>query len=167
MLHVFSFLSSVLDWIELILVWFERSLHSAHASGQSCPWRVKLMTAQAVKGTWIRTCGYGRPRSDWVKGRVTVAYHHLWEQDIFKKVADNNILKYNILCAVNTYMTANGLTFNMWLNAFTVHSLGSSLRSLNTSLIYEDRKKTQTNKPRVDPRRPPVFLDQTEAGRAE
>ena len=60
--------------------------------------------------------GYGRLRSDWVKGRVTVAYHHLWEQDTFKKVVDNNILRYNIPCAVNTYMTANGVTFNMWLN---------------------------------------------------
>ena len=50
---------------------------------------------------------------DWVKGRVTVAYHHLWEEDTFKKVVDNNILRYNIPCAVNTYMTANGVTFNM------------------------------------------------------
>ena len=135
MLHVFfGLFSGVLDWIELILVWFERSLHSAHASGQRCLWPVKLMMSQAVKGTWICTGGYGRLRSDWVKGRVTVAYHHLWE-DTFKKVVDNNILGYDIPCAVNTYMTANGLTFNMWLNAFTVHSLGSSLRSSNTSLI--------------------------------
>ena len=136
MLHVFvGLFSGVLDWIELILVWFERSLHSAHASGQRCLWPVKLMMSQAVKGTWICTGGYGRLRSDWVKGRVTVAYHHLWEEDTFKKVVDNNILGYDIPCAVNTYMTANGLTFNMWLNAFTVHSLGSSLRSSNTSLI--------------------------------
>ena len=51
----FSFFSSVLDWIVLILVWFERSLHSAQVSGQSCPWRLKLMTSQGVERTWIRT----------------------------------------------------------------------------------------------------------------
>ena len=40
MLHVFfsAFFSCVLDWIGLILVWFERSLHSAQASRQSYPW---------------------------------------------------------------------------------------------------------------------------------
>ena len=32
------FFSAVLDWIVLILLWFERSLHSAQASGQSYPW---------------------------------------------------------------------------------------------------------------------------------
>ena len=55
-----AFFSSVLDWIVLILVWFERSLHSAHISGQSCPWTSKLMASQAVEGTWICTGGYGR-----------------------------------------------------------------------------------------------------------
>ena len=29
----FAFFSGVLDWIVLVLVWFERSLHSAHVSG--------------------------------------------------------------------------------------------------------------------------------------
>ena len=33
----FASFSGVLDWIVLILVWFERSLHSAQVSGQSCP----------------------------------------------------------------------------------------------------------------------------------
>ena len=32
-----AFFSGVLDWIVLILVWFERSLHSAQVIGQSCP----------------------------------------------------------------------------------------------------------------------------------
>ena len=32
----FASFSGVLDWIVLILVWFERSLHSAQVSGQSC-----------------------------------------------------------------------------------------------------------------------------------
>jgi len=33
----FASFSGVLDSIVLILVWFERSLHSAQVSGQSCP----------------------------------------------------------------------------------------------------------------------------------
>ena len=33
----FAFFSGVLDRIVLILVWFERCLHSARISGQSCP----------------------------------------------------------------------------------------------------------------------------------
>ena len=49
----FAFFASVLDWIVLILVWFERSLHPAHVSGQSCPWLFKLMMSQAVKRTRI------------------------------------------------------------------------------------------------------------------
>ena len=63
----FAFFSSVLDWIVLILVWFQRSLHSAQVSRQSCPWPLKLMTSQRVERTWIRTCGYGRFRGEWVK----------------------------------------------------------------------------------------------------
>ena len=66
----FTFFSGVLDWIKLILVLFERSLHCAHVSGQSCPWLLKLMTSQAVEGTWIRKDGYGRPRGEWVKNRL-------------------------------------------------------------------------------------------------
>ena len=43
----FAFFSrtGVLDWIVLILVWSERSLHSAQVSGQGCPWALKLMTS--------------------------------------------------------------------------------------------------------------------------
>ena len=53
----FAFFASVLDWIVLILVWFERSLHPAHVSGQSCPWLFKLMLSQAVKRTkHLRIC---------------------------------------------------------------------------------------------------------------
>ena len=61
----FASFSGVLDWI---LVWFERSLHSAQVSGQSCPLPLKLMTSQRVEKTWIRTGGYGRFRGEWVKG---------------------------------------------------------------------------------------------------
>ena len=55
----FAFLSSVLEWIELILVRFERPLHSAQVSTQRCPWPLKLMTSQVVEGMCIRTGGYG------------------------------------------------------------------------------------------------------------
>ena len=46
------------------LVWFERSLHSAHVtcSGQSCVWPL-----QEVEGTWIRMGGYEWFRGKWVK----------------------------------------------------------------------------------------------------
>ena len=47
----FAFFSGVLDWIVLILVWFERSLHSAQVSRQSYPWQSKLMRSQAVERT--------------------------------------------------------------------------------------------------------------------
>ena len=51
----FAFFSGVLNWIVLNLVWFERSLHSAHVSVQSCPWPWKLMMSQAVvESTWTR-----------------------------------------------------------------------------------------------------------------
>ena len=63
----FAFLSGVLDWIVLILVWFERSLHSAQVSVQSWPWPLKLMTSRGVERTWIHTGGYGRFRGEWVK----------------------------------------------------------------------------------------------------
>ena len=62
----FSIFSSVLDWIVLILVWFERSLYSAQVSRQSCPWPLKLMTSKRVERTWIRTGGYRRFRGEWV-----------------------------------------------------------------------------------------------------
>ena len=50
----FAVLSGVLDGIVLILVWFERFLHSAQANGQSYPWLLKLMTSQAVARTRLR-----------------------------------------------------------------------------------------------------------------
>ena len=63
----FALFAGVLDWIVLILVWFERSLHIAHVSGQSCRWPLKLMTSQVVEGMWICTGGYWRLRGEWVK----------------------------------------------------------------------------------------------------
>ena len=83
MLHGFlPFLSGFLDRIMPILVWFERSPHPAQVSRQSCPWPLKLVTSQAVEGTWIRRGGYGRLRGKWVKvmscvnwSSVTRAFH--------------------------------------------------------------------------------------------
>ena len=49
----FASFSVVLDWIVLILVWFERSLHCAQVTGHSCPWSWKRMTSQAVERAWI------------------------------------------------------------------------------------------------------------------
>ena len=63
----FASFSGVLDWIVLILVWFERSLQSAQVSEQSCPWPLKLMTSQGVERTWIHMSGYRRFRGEWVK----------------------------------------------------------------------------------------------------
>ena len=75
MLHVFfAFISGVLDWIVLILVGFERSLHSAQVSRQSCPWPIKLMMSEAVEGTWICTGSYGSSGANglmkWDSGKV-------------------------------------------------------------------------------------------------
>ena len=67
----FAFFSGFLDWIVLILVWFERSLHSAHVSGQSYPWPLKLMMSQTVEGTWIRMGGSCRGK--WINIHDT--YH--------------------------------------------------------------------------------------------
>ena len=53
-----AFFSGVLDWIVLILVWFERFLHSAPLK--------TLMTSQVVEGTWIRMGGYRQLRGKWV-----------------------------------------------------------------------------------------------------
>ena len=56
----FAFFPGVVDWIMLILVWFERSLHSAHVSGKSCPWPLKLMMSQAEKRRGSEQAAQGR-----------------------------------------------------------------------------------------------------------
>ena len=62
----FAFFSGVLDWIMLILVWFERTLHSVQVSGQSYPGQSKLMMSQVVERTWICTGSYRWLRGEWV-----------------------------------------------------------------------------------------------------
>ena len=74
----FAFFSGVLDWIVLILVWFERSFPSAQVRGQSYPWILKLMTSQVVERTRIRTGGYWRLRGECVK------INYILEQNLLK-----------------------------------------------------------------------------------
>jgi len=78
----FASFSSVLDLIVLILVWFERSLHSAQVRGQSCPWPLKLMTSQRVEGTWILTGGYGWFTGEWVKRNKVGSHEFSWNHKI-------------------------------------------------------------------------------------
>ena len=47
-------------------IWCERSLLSAQVSRQSCPWTIKLISAQVEEGTWIRMGSYGQFRNQWV-----------------------------------------------------------------------------------------------------
>ena len=72
----FAFFSGVIDWIVLILVWFERSLHSAQVSAQSCPRPLKLMKSQAVERTWIRT---GVTGSSEANGLITLYLQQNWQ----------------------------------------------------------------------------------------
>ena len=74
--------SGVLDWIALILLWFERSVLSAQVSWQSCPWPLKLMTSQRVEKMWIRTGSYGRFRGEWVKGLYKAPDHRKKKENI-------------------------------------------------------------------------------------
>ena len=78
----FASFSGVLDWVVLILVWFERSLHSAQVSEESCPWPLKLMTSRRVDRTWIRTGSYGRFRGKWVN-EVVVVVKKCWLGNFF------------------------------------------------------------------------------------
>ena len=62
---VFAFFCSVLDWIVLILVWFERSLHSAQVSGHKLSVTVKTDDVTSSRRTWTNISGYGRLRGKW------------------------------------------------------------------------------------------------------
>ena len=61
----FASFSGVLDWIVLILVWFERSLHSAQVSGHKLSVTVKTDDVTSSRSTWTGIGGYGRLRSEW------------------------------------------------------------------------------------------------------
>ena len=81
----FASFSGVLDRIVLILVWFERSLHSTQVTEESCPWTLTLMTSQRVERTWICTGGYGRFRGEWVKELCT-------SRKVLAASADNSVV---------------------------------------------------------------------------
>ena len=59
MLH--AFFSDLLKWIVLILVWFERSLHPAQVSGQSCLWPLNLVALADPYGRFSSLCTAARP----------------------------------------------------------------------------------------------------------
>ena len=63
--------SGVLDWIVLILVWFERyfSLHKLADK--------KLITSQSVERAWIRMSGYRQLRGEWVDQKLNLVLHSL------------------------------------------------------------------------------------------
>ena len=67
MLHAwfFAFYCGVLDRIVLILVWFERSLHSAQVSGHKLSVTVKTDDVTSSRSTWTGIGGYGRLRGEW------------------------------------------------------------------------------------------------------
>ena len=71
----FAFFLGLLEWMVIILVWFERSLHSSQVGWQSCPWPLKLMTSQAVERTWIHMGGYMQLRGEWVKEVLIFLYY--------------------------------------------------------------------------------------------
>ena len=102
----FASFSGVLDWIVLILVWFERSLHPAQVSEESCPWPLKLVTSQRVERTWIRTGGYGRFRGEWVNVLCFVIF-------IKKK---NSSWLYSIIAAFKVRL--KGHKQMLWCNFF-------------------------------------------------
>ena len=60
---------------------FERSLHSAQVSEESCPWPLNRMTSQRVERTWMRTDGYWWFRGEWVnpltKLNKSISYHNI------------------------------------------------------------------------------------------
>ena len=49
----FAFFSCVLDWIVLILVWFERSLHFAQVSGHKLSMTFKTDDVTSSRNTWV------------------------------------------------------------------------------------------------------------------
>ena len=63
----FASFSGVLDWTVLILVWFERSLHSTQVSRQSCPWPLK--TDDVIKGRKDAD-PHGRLGGEWVNRQL-------------------------------------------------------------------------------------------------
>ena len=87
----FVFFSGVLDWIVLILMWFERSIHSEQVSGQSYPWPLKLIMPQVAERRWILTGGYRWLRGKWVN--LTKPWNKNFDEKDDFSVSDASDLK--------------------------------------------------------------------------
>ena len=115
--------SGVLDWIALILVWFERSLPSAQVSEESCPWPLKLMTSQWVERTWIRMGGFGRFRGEWVNwsknnfGEIRISQRLDWK---FPSLFHHSLLT---ILSTRSSRKWGALVFTIWHKklAYTAH----------------------------------------------
>ena len=94
----------------LILVWFERSLHSAQVSEESCPGPLKLMTSQWVERTWIRTGGYGRFRGEWVNRHCIIFNLTLFPEPLNRE--QNELNEADTPHDVMTDSLANNRTIN-------------------------------------------------------
>ena len=83
----FACFSGVLVWIVLILVWFERSLHSAQVRGQICRKDEDPHgRLGAVRGGYGRlgavTGGYGRFRGEWINPLNPTIHVQILQTDV-------------------------------------------------------------------------------------
>ena len=101
----FAFFSCLLDWIMLILVGFERSLHPAQVRWQDCPLPLKLMNSQAVELRDIDL--HGRFRGVWVAAYALIPWlkkkwfspntqvHYLDKHPVLRKRCHTTFVKLN------------------------------------------------------------------------
>ena len=123
----FAVFSGVFDWIVLILVWFERSLHSAQVSRQSWPWLLKLVTSRGVERTWICTGSSGANGLMFVQGFWY--FVPSWSREIHKNtqlILQNSvaIFMYNIFETYLSYWGFFAINLQIYLET-------SSLKGAN------------------------------------
>ena len=120
---------SLTELCSLILVWFERSLHSAQVSRQSYLWLLKRMTSQAVERTWIRMGGYGRLRGKCVKDEIIIIINWQTEQ---QQPQQQNFKKWllTVESLPTIYVTINTACFQQSYNLRQINSYQSSLIQL-------------------------------------
>ena len=123
MLHGFLPFSpmSLTELCSWILVWFERSLHSAQVSRQSYPWLLKWMMSQAVERMWIRMGGYRQLRGKCVKDKIIMIIIN-WQTEQQQPQQQN---------------------FKKWL--LTVESLQTIYVTINTVCIHQSYNLRQIN----------------------
>ena len=127
MLHGFLPFSPV-----LILVWFERSLHSAQVNRQSYPWLLKLMTSQVVERTWICMSGYRRLRGLCVKDKIIIIIIIINWQTEQQQPQQQNFKKWllTVESLPTIYVTINTACFQQSYNLRQINSYQSSLIQL-------------------------------------